>query len=445
MRSAGGLSIRSTSIGEEIKVKNGKSILSITIASLFLSSNADAEELSQRLQTLFGQGGITLAVNPANPAFQHTAHFSSSSLATLGLLAEQLAPSAADFPAISTAPGFTYKYNPDLQTFERSSTSLGSIFVERPQTVGRGKFDFGLSYLYLDFAGLNGTDLDDLEFSGLIHGDCCDPPDPFEAATATVTFDKFDLRSHVISLSGTYGITDNWDVNVLLPIFITSMDITATARINDVPAFGQQQGIHFFPNGTKQQTFSTSGEEHGVGDLQLRTKYRFYTSDSLNIASGLNLRIPTGDAANFQGLDDVILTPYIALAQDFGPINLHGSFGFDVYTETLERTRARYNVGVAYQPLDKLAFIVDMLGSSNVTDQSVSVQVPEFTGTGGSTTPSGFRTETADFRTDIVDLAVGMKFTPHQSVVGYLNVFLPLNDDGLRSEVVPAGGVQVNF
>ena len=72
-------------------------------------------------------------------------------LATLGLLVKQLAPSAADFPAISTVPGFTYRYNPQIDEFERSSASLGPVFVERAHTLGQGKFDLGFSYLFVDF------------------------------------------------------------------------------------------------------------------------------------------------------------------------------------------------------------------------------------------------------------------------------------------------------
>jgi hypothetical protein len=423
--------------------------LTSTVTAALLVAAADqvvaADSLSGRLQGVFGENGITLQVSPP---FSHTAHFSSASLATLGSLTQQLAPRAADFPAISTVPGFTYRYNSELQTFERSSSSLGSIYVERPQTVGRGKFDFGLSYLYQNFSGLNGTDLSNLRFDNLGHGKCCGGQ-AFENATATVAFNKFDLESHVITLSGTYGITDNWDVNLLLPIINTTMDVTATASINDVPfqipnGPFRPDGLHYFPNGTKQQTASTSDSAAGVGDLQIRTKYHFFTSATFNASGGLNLRLPTGDAANFQGLDDVVLTPYVALAQEFGAFDLHGTFGFDVYTEDQTRSRARYAVGAAYQAMENLAFIADMIGSSNLTTQSVSVRVPEFAQF--SATPTSFsQSDPVNFRTDVIDLALGMKYSPMRSVVGFLNVFVPLTDDGLRADVVPSGGVQVSF
>ena len=42
--------------------------------------------------------------------------------------------------------------------------------------------------------------------------------------TADIVFEKFKLQSHVISLFATYGVTDHWDVNVLLPIVRTAIE-----------------------------------------------------------------------------------------------------------------------------------------------------------------------------------------------------------------------------
>jgi hypothetical protein len=191
--------------------------------------------LAEQFNSLFGPQGIILETDQF-----HLAHFTSNSQATLSLLVQQLAPAAADFPAISSLPGLTFRYNPDVQAFERSSGSLGPVYVERPQTVGRGKLDVGFSYLFQDFGELDGDDLDGLSFN-LGHADCCGgpgfvtpdgqlggtPETLFERDTADLIFDTFELESSVLSLYATYGITDRWDVNVLLPIIFTSLDVSA--------------------------------------------------------------------------------------------------------------------------------------------------------------------------------------------------------------------------
>ena len=409
-----------------------------------------ADGLAQQFNSLFGPQGLILGTREF-----HLAHFSSDSQARLGQLVQQLAPAAADFPAVSTVPGLTFSYNTDLQAFERSSGSLGPVFVERPQTIGRGKLDVGFSYLFQDFDELSGASLDGLSFR-LGHGDCCGFPDisepdgmlggtpltGFETDTADIFFDEFDLESHVLSLYGTYGITDNWDVNVLVPIIFTSLDVSARAVLNN-PTIDPGDGlpVHLFPNGTNVDRRRIDDDSTGVGDLLLRTKYHFLSSNGFNLASGLSLRIPTGDEDNFQGLDDVVLTPYLTLSQEWSRFDFHFQAGFDVNADDTERSRARYGIGLTTQLIERLAFLIDIIGSSNLTEQDISVTVPVIAGQA----VVGSQTITQGLRTDIVDLAIGFKAAFAQSVVGFASVFIPLNDDGLRADAVPAAGIEVSF
>ena len=104
--------------------------------------------------------------------------------------------------------------------------------------------------------------------------------------------------------------------------------------------------VHLFSDGTNVNTFGIDDESTGVGDLLLRTKYHFFTSNGFNLASGLALRIPTGDENNFQGLGDVVLTPYLALSQEWSRFAFHFQAGFDVNADDTERSRARYGIGL---------------------------------------------------------------------------------------------------
>lgn len=427
-------------------------------------SSVQADGLVDNISGLFGPNGITLIEQPipptpgaGGPTVTHTAHFTSDSLATLGLLTQQLASSAADFPAISTVPGFTFRYNPALQAFERSSENLGPVFVERPHTVGRGKVDVGLSYLYVNFDELEGEQLDGLTFRGLRHNDCCplvgnpNAPD-FETDTADLLFEEFDLESHVLSVFATYGITDRWDVNLLIPIIVTNLDITARAAVNNE----SRTDTHSFepvasatdPRVT-QLTRSVDDSATGVGDLLLRTKYHFLDADDFDLASGLTLRIPTGDEDDFQGIGDTTLTPFFSVSQVYGPIDLHLSTGVEINTEDLDRTRVRYGAGATYQIGARLALLADVIGSSGVANDELSVEVPRFVNSpaGSATINATNPTDTvsSDIRTDIVDLALGIKANFGPSAVGFISFFVPLNDEGLRAEVIPATGLEVSF
>lgn len=408
-----------------------------------------AGDLAQQFNSLFGPRGLIVPTE----AF-HLAHFTSGSQAVLGQLVQQLAPAAADFPAVSTVPGLTFRYNTELQAFERSSGSLGPVFVERPQTLGRGKLDVGFSYLFQDFDELDGAHLDGLSFR-LRHGDCCGFPDitepddmlggpgtEFERDFADIFFDEFDLESHVLSLYATYGITDKWDVNVLVPIVFTSLEVSGRAVLNnDASIAATGEPIHLFSDGTNVQTRHIDDDSTGVGDLLLRTKYHFLSSNGFNLASGLTLRIPTGDEDDFQGLNDVVLTPFLTLSQEWSRFDFHFQAGFDVNADDTERSRARYGIGLTTQLIERLAFLIDIIGSSNLTEQDISVTVPVIEGS----EEVGSQTITQGLRTDIVDLAIGFKAAFTQSVVGFASVFIPLNDDGLRADAVPAVGLEVSF
>src|SRR5690349_8629475 len=64
-------------------------------------------------------------------------------------LASNIADTAARaVPVISSSAGFTYRYNPNTEVFERTSETLGPLFMERPDTLGRGKFNLSVSFEY---------------------------------------------------------------------------------------------------------------------------------------------------------------------------------------------------------------------------------------------------------------------------------------------------------
>ncbi|MGH7858841.1 MAG: transporter, partial [Candidatus Binatia bacterium] len=367
-----------------------------------------------------------------------------------------LSANAADFPAVATAPGFTYRYNPKLELFEPSTANLGPVFVERPQTLGKGKMDFGFSYLYVDFDQLEGEDLEGLEFRGLSHNDCCragnPPPSPgdpsFEIDTADFRYEEFDLTSHVFNFSGTYGVTDAWDVNLLVPVVYTSVDVRGRATLNNESG----SDTHFFEteSGTTVEERSFDDEAFGVGDLQLRSKFRFYDADALGMATGLALRVPTGDEDDFQGLGDTTLTPYLSAAHGRERLEIHASTGVQINFEDADRSRLRYAGGVTFQLVDRLALLVDVVGNSNLVVDRIGVTVPQFVNAPGTseapptTIPAEVRF-TDNVFTNIIDIAPGLKGSLSESVVGWVTVFVPLNDDGLRADFIPAGGVQATF
>jgi hypothetical protein len=422
-------------------MKVGRIVLSLVGAALVWvgAAQVEARSLAKQVNSFFGPGGLALDVGHSDPAIPpHTAHFSSSTLATLGLLIQQFVPRAADFPAISTVPGLTFRYDPQVQLFERTSASLGPVFVERARPLGRGKFELGFSYLFIDFDEFNGVDLDHIGFIPTHN------PDPLSGNdTATVSFSRFTLQSHVVSFFATYGFTDRLDVNLLLPFVSTYWSMRSHVRLNN-----EGGPLHFFDGGLVERTFAASDDKFGVGDLQLRTKYHLVRAETFNLALGSALRVPTGEEENFQGLGDTTLTPFFVLSEEYGRFHAHTSAGIEFNFDDSDRSRVRYAGGVTFQVIEQLALLVDVIGSSNLRTDRVSAKVPVFAATTSATAPppaAGFTRISTTLNTDIVDLAVGLKVNLVESAVGFVTVFLPLNDDGLRSDLIPAVGLEVNF
>lgn len=334
-------------------------------------------------------------------------------------ITQQLSSNVADFPAVSTAPGITFSYDPGTQLFERSSTSLGPVFVERARTIGQGKFEFGASYLFIDFTELDGRNVDGFTLGPRVGG-----------SGGSIVIEKFDLRQHVIPLFATYGITDRWDVNLLLPIIDS--------------AFNARVGVGF---GGQQFTFAGKNSSVGVGDLFLRTKYRLFGFNQFNVAVGSVIRFPTGDEEDLRGKGDFILEPFLAASQEYDRFHLHLSSGLEVNVDDSDRSRVRYSGGVAVDILkQQLALTLDLIGSSNLKTDRVVGPVPSFGG--GGPLPPGVPSLPSQFvtpiNTNIIDIGLGFKGSIGP-VTGFFTAFLPITDDGLRADWIPAFGIQMGF
>jgi hypothetical protein len=123
---------------------------------------------------------------------------------------------------------------------------------------------------------------------------------------------------------------------------------------------------------------------------------------------------------------------------------VHASGGIELNLDDSDRSRVRYAGGLTLPLVERLAFLVDVVGSSNLTTDRVSVRVPQFFDPPPAP-PTSFVRASTPLSTDIIDLAVGFKANLVGSVVGFAHVFVPLNDDGLRADVIPVAGLEVSF
>src|SRR5262245_38443916 len=173
--------------------------------------------------------------SPDNPLFRPatdpTQQFLKEQLALLPEFNRQIGAQLATFPLGSSASAFTYEFDPDLGIFTRSSSSFGPFLTERALTIGKGQFGFGTNYQHASYDRFEGRSLlnPTITFYNP-HNDCC----PGQLSTGAAHGDgsllnpafegdvlqnsvSMRLRTDTIVTFANYGVTDEFEVGVVVP------------------------------------------------------------------------------------------------------------------------------------------------------------------------------------------------------------------------------------
>ena len=357
-------------------------------------------------------------------------------------LGDAIADTAArNLPVVSASAGFTYRYNPQLEVFERTSDTLGPIFLERPDTLGQGKINVNVSYQYVELNQLDGRGTDSLEARDPIIIRVTQGGTLAGFTANRLRYD-FDLVNHIAGLSLTYGVLDNLDVNLLVPIIHTSFDVTATTQRL---AVADTSGV-FGPSPGPVLSGSSDGDHTGVGDILLRGKYQLPPMADWRHAVGLQLRLPSGDQDNFQGTGSFEASPFYYLSTVLaGWVEPHANLGVDLRADDVERSQVRYGLGVDFDVTRRIGVALDFLGRDQFK-RSASASETDFlhlTSSGAALRPL----LGVDFgRKDFFDFSFGGRWVVWRQIMVFANGIYALNDDGLRNDIIiPTVGVEGTF
>jgi hypothetical protein len=388
--------------------------------------------------------GVTRAGSLSDQLVEGAARVGIQGGAAFDALAEQLADTAArSIPIVSASAGFTYEYNPELEVFERTSQTLGPIYLERPDTLGRSKFNVNVSYQYVQFDSYDGTNIDSLH-----------SPYPIvtkvrsggvvTAANATRLDYDLALHNNVVSLSGTYGILDDLDVNLLLPLIQTTFDTGVNALVvKTAPAGGA-----FGPctSGCGPRTANLDGGAFGVGDILLRGKYLLARREDLHAALGLQLRLPSGNEGNFQGTGSFEISPAVYVSTLLaGHVSPQANLAIDIDTESVSQSQVRYGIGVDADVLPRLGLSLAFLGRSEFSE-SASPSETSFLHLVNGTPQEEPLLGLSFSRKDYFDLSFGLRAVVWRDLMVFVNGLYALNDQGLRNDtIIPLIGVEGTF
>jgi hypothetical protein len=349
-------------------------------------------------------------------------------------------------PLPSAAPGVSYSFDPATGNFRRDPATFGQIYLERADPLGKGRFNVSFAYQY--------TELDQLE--GMDAGDLTDSlPIPFEGLLAAMEIPNLHLDAAVHSLlfAATYGVTDNLDVSLAVPVMISDLDVRTSVAAAGLTEDGE---LILF-----EDDVDDSSHPAGFGDVLLRAKYRVLELHDLHAATGLLLRLPSGDKDDLQGTGFVEVAPsLLASTRIFEPAadaRFQGHFnvaiGFNA--NDVSSSDARWGIGLDWGVTESATFAIAILGrhpfsrigphdafdlprcSSDLISCAVDPSQRD------TTAPLfGLTGERSDYYTASLGGRAGLW---RDTIFGFLNVAVPLNDAFVRTKPIPMIGIEATL
>ena len=429
----------------------------------------------------------------SSAGLSHAAHFSPFSVndldnpavAVVEAFNKLMVVQLSTFPIGSSAGGFSYSFDPTLGTLRRASSSFGPLFAERAATIGRGRFSAGFNYQHASYGKFEGSTLDDgnIKFY-LRHQDCCRtgtgpavPPlfgveqnpngtllNPFFEGDVIEAALSLKVKSDVVSIFGNYGLTDRWDVGLAVPFVHVEMDASVVASIQRL-ATSANTLIHTFVAGqdVSRTTIASSGSATGIGDIEVRTKYRLKDFRAGGLAAAADFRLPTGNEDDLLG-GSTQLKLFLVESGGTDRVTQHLNIGYTFSKDSGTALTAgqigatptfpdefNYAAGVEFVVEPRVTVIGDVVGRTlrNSGRLDLMTKTFQFQPQGTPAPPLG----TAQFeefepRSGNLNLlygTAGVKINPKGNILISASVLFPLTDAGLKNRLTTIVGMDYAF
>lgn len=406
-------------------------------------------KLRDRIRELFSFGscGEPLCLdNSVNATNGHGNHFlpdvSAGNGAILGFLDAAIGANASNIPLSASSSGVTFRFVGGLPV--KTSTSLGPVYGERAQTLGRGRFVVGANLSGLNFSSLRGVPLDKIELN-FSHEDT--PPSglgqpPRENDVLHVRLD-LNVNLVVSTFFATYGLTDRLDLGLAVPLVHTSLQGRSSALFFP---FGIPTS-HFFSGDSLHPVLNanaaTFGSATGVGDIALRAKYGIRNTEQLGVALMADARLPTGSADDLTGAGHLSVRAFAIASARFGDFSPHLNAGYALRTGE-GRTDAVLATGGFDQPVAEWATLaVDVITEWEVGSGGLELPGPVLYTIPVERTVEP--TNIPDMKDHRISGSFGFKFRTPGGPILVTNALVPLRRGGLQSNLVWTIGLDMNF
>ena len=360
-------------------------------------------------------------------------------------LGDVLADTAArSLPVTSASAGITYRFNPELEIFERTSETLGPIFLDRPDTLGRSKFNVNVSFQYVQFDSFDGQDLTNLQAPDPVVTRVVDGAGNLLGFTANDLRYSLGLQNYITALSFTYGILDDLDANILVPLIQTTFKVGVhSQQLAIAGTDGTFVPVSPLP---PAESGHTQGDKFGVGDILLRFKYRLTDLGPVHWASGLQFRLPSGDKDNFQGTGSFEISPSVIFSMVFwSRLTTYVNGAIDINAQDAGESQARYGIGADVDITRRIGLALGFLGRSEFQGTATATDTTFLHLVNGVPTLKPLLGVEFD-RNDFLDFSFGVRAVVWREVMVFANGIHAVNSAGLRNDtIIPTFGVEGTF
>ena len=421
---------------------NSRLLAGLTALTVLVASEQVARAQSGGCATFTLNGAVLECTSVGSPRAQlRTGTFIAGSEAAGETVARAMALEVATAPFGSSSGGFTFDFDPSTLTGSRRSGTFGPSFSERAVTIGKGKLSAGFNVLFRAYDAIDGLELSGFDVFR------------FQGGTLPVTFSRLELKTRTTTLAGfaDYGISDNFDVGVLVPY--VQMSVRGASRI-----YGESN--------IELQRVLIDASTGGLGDVALFAKYRFWTLKPTSesgekvpggLAAGLTVRLPTGDPDNLVGLGVARMLFSVIGSTTMGRLSPHVNLGYETWSSGVDipqdfqgistitaKNQAQYSAGLEVEMNDQLSVMVDVLGRSLRGAGGVGYQPFVFPPNAANVTGAEALVA-VPANVNTVILAPGAKWNFYKSALLTANLLVALTNTGMRSRVTPVIGVDWGF
>jgi hypothetical protein len=395
----------------------------------------------------FGSCGEPLCLdNSVNATNGHGRHFIPDIIARNGaivdFLADAIAANASNLPLSATGSGITFRFVGGLPV--RTSTSLGPVFGERAQTLGRGRVVVGANMSSTSFTSLRGVPLDRLTLN-FTHDDVA-PAGlglPLRENDMLVVNLDINVNLLVTTFFTTWGVSDAVDVGFAIPIVHTGLTGRSVGQF--IP-FGIPTS-HFFAgdsaNPVLRATASTFGFATGVGDIALRMKANIRSSERLAIAFMGDARLPTGNDENLTGSGKFGVRGLLLGSSRLGSVSPHINLGYKLRTGAGRSDAVLATAGFDQPMSDWATVAVDMISEWQVGGGEL--KLPEEVRFDFPVPRTIVPTNIPNMKDHSAHGSFGMKFRVLGGPILVANALVPLRRGGLESRLLWTLGIDGNF